>query len=183
MRAARKRPAYTLMEIILVMALIVVMSAIAVPAMQSMLSDAGVSAAGDRIRGRLADTRAYTMAQGRSWKLAFIANTGVYQLAPEDSVEWENVTKELDVKPDLIRDGLPQGIVFAVNQGDILSNDKALPDGSAWETLAVYSPDGSAHDDVTVYYGRPGFGPNRVVLRGLTGTVSMETFNLKADPP
>jgi len=123
------------------------------------------------------------MAEGRPWRLAFIANTGVYQLAPEDSSEWDSASQELVAKPDGIRDELPKDIVFSLNQDDILSSQQALPAGPGWETIAIYLPDGSARDDATVYFGKPGMGPNRAVLRGLTGSVSMETFNLKADLP
>jgi prepilin-type N-terminal cleavage/methylation domain-containing protein len=181
MRAAPARRAYTLLEIILVMALIVIMSAVAVPMMQSMLGDARVSAAGDLLRGQLAETRGNAMGEGRPWRLAFLPNTGVFQMAPEESSEWDNVVQDPILSPDVTRDALPKDIVMSLNQGDIMGNEKAIAAGSAWETIATYSPDGSARDDVTVYYGRPGFGPNRVVLRSLTGSVSMETFNLKAD--
>ena len=94
MRAAQARRAYTLLEIILVMALIVIMSAIAIPVMQSMLSDARVTAAGDQVRGKLADTRANAMAEGRPWRLAFLPNTGVFQMAPEESTEWDSVVQD-----------------------------------------------------------------------------------------
>jgi type II secretory pathway pseudopilin PulG len=177
------RSAYTLMEIILVMAIIVIVGAISIPAMQTMLADARFSAAGDCVRGRLADTRANAMQEGRPWKLGFIANTGVYQLAPEDSSEWDNPSQELVEKADVTRDELPKDIVFSLNQEDILNSQQALPPGPGWETIAIYLPDGSARDDATVYFGKPGMGPNRAVLRGLTGSVSMETFNLKADLP
>src|SRR5205085_2243890 len=128
-----------------------------------------------------AETRANAMAEGRPWRLAFIPNTGVYQMAAEEFSEWDNVIQDPIQNVDVIRDELPKDIVLSVNQSDILGNDKALPGGTAWETIAVYLPDGSARDDTTIYYGRLGFGPNRAVLRSLTGSVSMETFNVKAD--
>ena len=50
--------------------------------------------------------------------------------------------------------------------------------GGTWETIAIYEPQGGARDDVTVYFGKPGLGPNRAKVRGLTGAVSIEVFNL-----
>ena len=183
MHAPPRRLAYTLMELILVMAIIVIVGSISIPVMQTMLADARFSAAGDSVRARLADTRANAMSEGRPWRLGFIANTGMYQLAPEDSSEWDNPSQELVQQRDVIRDELPKDIVFSLNQGDILNSQQALPAGPGWETIAIYLPDGSARDDATVYFGKPGMGPNRAVVRGLTGSVSMETFNLKSDLP
>jgi prepilin-type N-terminal cleavage/methylation domain-containing protein len=175
------RQGYTLLEIILVLALILILASISTLPMLSMLADARQSAAGDCVRARLADARANAMAESRPWKLAFIPNTGIYQLAPEDSSEWDNTSTDVVEKEDVIRDELPKDVVFSLNQEDILNNQHALPAGSSWETIAIYVPEGHARDDVTVYFGKPGLGPNRAVLRGLTGSVSIETFNLKVD--
>jgi type II secretory pathway pseudopilin PulG len=179
----QSRSAYTLLEIILVLAILVIVTALTVPSMQSMLADSRLTGAGDVVRGRLADARANAMSEGRPWKFGFIANTGVYQLAPEDSSEWDNASQELVEKADVIRDELPKDIVFSLNQEDILNSQQALPPGPGWETIAIYLPEGYARDDTTVYFGKPGGGPNRAVLRGLTGSVSMETFQLRADQP
>jgi type II secretory pathway pseudopilin PulG len=181
MRTAR--PAHTLMEMMVVMAIIVIVAAISIPVMQSMLTDSSITAAGDEVRAKLAEARASAMSEGRPWRLAFIPNTGTYQLAPEESSEWENPVQDEANQPDLIRGALPKGIVFSLNQEDIMNNPDRLPGGGNWETIAIYEPQGNTRDDTTVYFGKPGLGPNRVKVRSLTGAVSMEIFNLPADQP
>jgi prepilin-type N-terminal cleavage/methylation domain-containing protein len=177
------RPGYTLIEIMCVVAIVVAVTAIGTPLLQSMLVDAHISAAADMVRGRLADTRSKALDEGRSWRLGFLPGTGSFQLAPDDSQEWETVTAGLIRQPDLIRDELPKDIIFGLNQGDVLSAAGAGAPGSKWETIAVYKWDGSANDDSTIYFGKGGLVPMRVNVRSLTGAVSIEVpMNVKDQP-
>jgi prepilin-type N-terminal cleavage/methylation domain-containing protein len=177
MRAASGRPrqAYTLLEMILVMAIILIIASISIPVMQTMLADSRRSASADLLRGRLAEARSKAMEEGRPWKLAFIAGTGSYQYAPEDSTEWNNTATDAVEKIDVVRDELPKDIVFAVNRDDIVSSQGGSSPGSGWETIAVYQSDGSARDDTTSYFGKAGQAPMRAKLRALTGAVTIET--------
>jgi type II secretory pathway pseudopilin PulG len=168
------RPAYTLIEIMCVLAIVVAATAVGVPICESMLVDARTAAAGDMVRGRLADTRAKALDEGRSWRLGFLANSGIFQLAPDDSPEWDSATTDLTRTPDVIRDELPKDIIFGLNQGDVISAAHSGAPGSKWETIAVYKWDGSASDDTTVYFGKGGLLPMRVNVRSLTGAVSIE---------
>ena len=181
MRIRDSRPGYTLVEIMCVVAIIIIVAALTIPAMQAMLSDSRLTAAGDAVRSRLADARANAMFEGRAWRFGFIANTGVDQMAPDESSEWDSPNQDLTETPDVVRDQLPTGIVLSLNQGDIMGSEQAGSPGSAWETIAVYNPDGTALDDVVAYFGRPGFGPDRVRVRAVTGNVGIENFNIKVD--
>jgi prepilin-type N-terminal cleavage/methylation domain-containing protein len=178
------RPGFTLMELILVLAIIIIVGAIAVPVMQTMLDDARVSAAGDTVRGKLAETRSKAMEECRPWKLGFIANTGVYQYAPEDSAEWDSQNQDVIETDSLVRDELPKGTIFALTHEDIFTKDEPSQPGLGWETIAVFLPDGSARDDTTTYFGKLRMGPMRARLRGLTGTVAIENYKtILADQP
>lgn len=170
------RPGLTLVEMILVLAIILIAVALAVPVVQSMLSDSRVNASADAVRGKLAETRARAMDDGIPWKLAVIANTGVYQLAPEDSPEWQNVSTQPRETLEFLRDELPKDVVFAKTHDDILNSQGGTAGGTGWETVAVYMPDGSARDDTTTYLGKTGMAPYRVNVRALTGAVTVEVF-------
>src|SRR5438067_1992172 len=141
MRAARshQRPAYTMLEIILVMVIIVIAAGLSIPLMQTMLADGRITASGDQVRGQMAEARARAMDEGRPWKFGFIAGTGYYQLAPEDSSEWDNQSQEPDASAEVIRDQLPKDIIFALSH-EAIFNSAGGGGGGGWETGAVFLP-------------------------------------------
>jgi prepilin-type N-terminal cleavage/methylation domain-containing protein len=187
---ARARQAgYTLMELCIVAALILVLAAITLPSLTGMLVDARVNAGGDMIRGRLADARSMAMELGRPVRFGFIPGTGKFQIAPDDSSAWDTTTDSDPIEQDdLVRGELPEGVVFATDMN--ASNDSGTPSpGSNWEFGGVLlpegggrgpiNPDGTTNDNVTFYFGKAGLSPLAVRLSGLTGTARV--FDPTAD--
>jgi len=177
MRAAHydRRAGYTLMEVLVVLAIIIIVGTISVPVIQTMMDDARITSSADQVRANLAETRARAMDSGKPWRLACIPNTGVFQLAPDDSADWENMEQYAIEKADLIRDSLAKDIVFGASAGDVRGSSTGGTPGSAWQTIAVYQYDGSAREDSTVYFGKAGTPPMAAELRGLTGSVTMRS--------
>jgi prepilin-type N-terminal cleavage/methylation domain-containing protein len=170
------RPGYTLMEMLLVVALIVIAAAVSIPLMQTMLTDARITAAADSVRGQLAEAQARAMDEGRPWKFGVTANGSYYQLAPEDSSEWGNVTQEEVLKSDVIRGQLPREMVFALKTEDLFPKETSDPgptDGQ-WTIVAVYLPTGGTRDDGKIFFGKPGIVPMCLQVRSLTGAVTVE---------
>jgi type II secretory pathway pseudopilin PulG len=161
------------MEILVVMAIMVIAGAITVPLLSTLLADSRLSAAADQVQAQLAETRARAMEEGRPWKLAYLPGTGVYQLAPEDSTEWEQTQQDPVEKLDLIRDQLPKDILFAATAEEIQGGQAAGGGGGAWETIAVYLPAGNAQDDMQVFFGQNGVWPTQVQVRALTGGIAI----------
>ncbi len=176
------RRGFTLFEMLIVLAIIVIVSALAVPVMRTMLDDAHMSAGADMVRARLADTRAKAFDTGKPWKLAYLPSTGVLQYAAEDADVWSSSTDQTpDETPDYVRDELPKDVLLAVNRDDIAGAEGTPQATGGWQTLAVFSGDGSARDDGAVYVGKAGFMPLRVRVRGLTGAVSIDVPALVRD--
>jgi prepilin-type N-terminal cleavage/methylation domain-containing protein len=168
-----RRAGYTFMEIVVVMAIIVVLASLSVPVISTMLADTRQTAAADMVQARLADTRARAMEEGRPWKLGYLASSGIYQLAPEDSDEWNNVQQEPIEQADCIRDQLPTDVIMAASAAEIRGGQGGGATGSMWETIGVYMPAGNARDDAKVYVGKAGFVPFCITLRALTGAVAV----------
>ena len=167
----------------LVVAIIVIVAAVTVPVMQTMIGDAGTAGAADAIRGQLAEARARAMDEGRAWRLAVAPSSRTYQLAPEDSPDWTGTpSEEVIQKGSLIRGLIPKDTIFGTREEDIFPNDKPGPGSSAWVTVAVFLPDGSARDDGFIYVGTPGIRPMRVSVRALTGTASVESYQRTGQP-
>jgi hypothetical protein len=152
-------------------------AAISVPVIQTQMAEARITAAGDLVRGKMAEARARAMDEGRPWRFGFVTGAGVYQLAPDDSNEWNNVATDPDRRSDLIRDTLPPDIIFGLTKDEIMGSDgSGAGGGGNWSTAAVFLPDGSAEDDTIVYFGKGGVAPLRAKVRALTGIVNLEQW-------
>lgn len=175
------RRGYTLLEMIIVVAIMVVVAAMSIPVITTMLDDAHMTAGADMIRARLADTRAKALDSGRPWKLAYLPGSGTFQLAAEDGDAWNDAGNEPKETQDFTRGELPKDIILAVNRDDIAGVQGAPQTTGGWQTLAIFTGDGSARDDATVYVGKTGLMPLRLRVRGLTGTVAIDVPALVKD--
>jgi prepilin-type N-terminal cleavage/methylation domain-containing protein len=175
------RHGFTLFELVIVLAILVIVAAISVPVLRTMLDDAHMTAGGDMLRARLADTRAKAFDTGKPWKLAYLPNTGIFQFAAEDADEWNDTDQTPREMPDYVRGELPKDIIMAVNRDDIAGAQGAPQAAGGWQTLAVFTGEGSATEDGVVYIGKAGFMPLRLRVRGLTGAVTLDVPALVRD--
>jgi type II secretory pathway pseudopilin PulG len=160
------------MEVMVVMAIIAVAGAIAIPVTFMMIDDWRASTSSDLVRGKAAEARAKAMETGKPWRFAFIPNTGVFQLAPDDATEWDGTDQSFIAQEELYRDSLPKDVYFGINAGDIRGGQQPGSPGSTWQTIAVYNYEGNAREDTIVYFGRMGTPPMAIEVRGLTGSVT-----------
>jgi len=184
-----RRAGYTLVEVIAVVALIGLIAAITLPSIAGMFSDARIDAAGDMIRARMADARSMAMEHNKSYRFGFIPGTGKFQIAPDDSDLWHGVQDSAPVETDEhVRGELPEEIVFATDPGALSDAGGSAAAGS-WHLGGVFhpdgtargelNPDGTADDDVTFYFGKAGYSPRGVRMRGLTSIIRV--FDPTAD--
>jgi|SRR5262245_13053303 len=181
------RRGYTLFEICLVLAILVVLAAIAYPSIESLRADFRVTAAGDATRAAWAQARAHAMNEGRPYRFAIVPNKGNYRVAPAGDSESSSPVIE-----DVLPEGVPFSTVEAIRSGALdRAGDVALPVGTVspemWVTVATFFPDGTARgmddDDVTVTFYVPGARPLQVKLRGLTGTSTPQRLNMDGSTP
>jgi prepilin-type N-terminal cleavage/methylation domain-containing protein len=79
------RRGYTLFEVVLVMAIMVIIAALASPLMfEGMYGSTKVAAAADMVRARWADCRHQAIEHGRPYRFAVIPNTGKFKIEPYD---------------------------------------------------------------------------------------------------
>jgi general secretion pathway protein H len=169
-----RRRGYTLIEIVLVLAVVVIAATLAIPYLDPMLDRAKVTAARDMVRSRWAETRAHAMAEGRPYRFAVTENTGRFRIAPDDQVYWSGEGTPDDAEKPLIVEGqLPDGVVFATSDG-AFGDESSLPSaGADWGiVVAIYLADGTARDDAELWFGKAGSRPLGLHLRGLTGAVT-----------
>src|SRR5207253_10302298 len=77
------RQAFTLFEMILVLAIMVILGAALYPSLEAMYGDSNVTAAGDMIRGALAVAESHAINAGLPYRFAVLDDTGTYGVAPD----------------------------------------------------------------------------------------------------
>jgi prepilin-type N-terminal cleavage/methylation domain-containing protein len=163
------RAGYTLLEITLVVALMAMLAALAVPTLEGMWGDSKVNAAGDAFRAALVAARSHAIDEGQAYSVAVIPGTSRYRYAPAAAAFWNGASDPgaSSSLPSTIEEGeLPGGILFATEDGS--------DSGGGWVTQATFYPDGTAADDTRVTFNPAGGGRSLVLtVRALTGGVSV----------
>ncbi len=179
----QRRRGYTLMEVMMVMAVMVMLSAIGYPAIDSFYSGVKVEAASDAVRAAWSEAQARAVSEGRPYRFSVVPGKGNYRVAPDSADYWAGSVPAADDPenpPLVLEKSLPRGIVFGSNgegatagDGETSLPDDAVPPGS-WVTRAVFLPDGTAQDDVDEIIRLDNCRPITLHLRALTGVVTVQ---------
>ena len=173
------RTGFTLLELTLVMAIIVMTAAISYPLAESGYVHFKLTGATDAVKGAWAQARARAIEDGVPYRFSVVKGGRHFRVAPDQAEYWGGSDPEPQDKdhPPLILQGtLPKGVPFSLNgdKGNPSSrdmDDKAAIDPGSWSKAAVFLPTGSADDDVEISFEMPGAKPVKLQLRALTGTV------------
>lgn len=184
-----RRGGYTLFEVLLVLALLVLLTGIVYPSFDAMYSDYRVHSAVDQIRALWATARSQAMNDGIPYRFAIVSGMGNCRIAPDTGDYWstsESVTpppptENLQEAQPLVQDEtLPRGVrcqVGEVNPGAIEGGDSSLPHGtvdlSRWTTVGVFVPEGTTRNDIEVTLYSRNARALIVKMRALTGTVTV----------
>jgi Tfp pilus assembly protein FimT len=175
MKRTRDRGGFTLFEVLLVMAIIIIMMSVAIPTIQSWYGDSRVKGAADDIRGAWAEARAHAIDEGVNYRFAVNYDTGRFKVGPDDSDHWENSDDSQDADsttgtgPLTLRKTIAKGIKFT-RPPDF----NTAPDANGWTTLINFLPDGTCKEDSTTVINADGFPTITLRMRGLTGTATTE---------
>jgi prepilin-type N-terminal cleavage/methylation domain-containing protein len=169
----RSRPAYTLLEMLLVLALLVILGALAYPSVEGMYAGVRLKAGADTLRGALAGARAHAMDEGRPYRFAVIPSRGNFRVAPDSADYWGGGSPPTPADPNnpplVQEDTLPKGIAFTLDEGAAGGGD-----AGGWMPIVTFLPDGTATDNRQFTLRLPGCRPVVVRLRALTGLVTIE---------
>ncbi len=177
------RRGFTLLEVTLVMAVMVLLAAMALPSIETMYGDVRLSAAADQVRGRWADARSKAIDEGRPYRFATQPD-GQYKIAPDTADFWSGSgdptggeANDSDTPPLVVEESLPQGMKFADE-----SNSGDSSDAGPWQTAIKFLPDGTASADKTITISADGYRPVQLRVRALTGAVTVETLPMGRNP-
>lgn len=165
-RTARK--AYTLLELLTVLALLIILGGAVVMTFDGHYSNTRQKAAADGIRARMADARAKAMEQGTWYRLAIHTDGTRIRLAPDGP---DFATVAADNPPSLdsrvTEDQFEQGVTAQV----IFDSDDQQQDSGGWITIATVGPEGICKEDgALVRVKEKNFAPIDVRVRGVIGS-------------
>jgi prepilin-type N-terminal cleavage/methylation domain-containing protein len=177
-----RRRSYTLLEVILVLALLAILAALSYPSIDAMFSGYRLTAAADAIRAGWASARSHAIDEGRPYRFAVVQGKGNFRIAPDLPDYWGgNAAAPPDAStPELVLEEiLPKGVRLGTpdftRNGLDQDGESALPLGSIepgqWAPVVSFLPDGTASDDVQLTLQAHGSRPVVVQLRALTGVV------------
>jgi prepilin-type N-terminal cleavage/methylation domain-containing protein len=177
-----RRTAFSLMELLIVLAIIALFAGIAVVSLRSSQGAYRVTAAVDAVRGAWAMARSRAIEEGRPYRFSIEPGGRHFRVAPDWNTYWTGGTGEDD--PDgpgvILENRLPPGVMFLVNgqPGQLPAMDESVasvqaPPSGQWDTVCVFLPDGTAQQDVRIVFQTAGAIPTQIFLRGMTGVSSV----------
>lgn len=163
------RHAYTLLELIVVLAVILILGAAVTMTIDGYHSNTRQKAAADGIRARLADARAKAMEQGTWYRLAISTDGRRIRLAP-DGPDFASLPADNppSFESRVVEDQFAEGVTAEVID---ISDDQAQLDSGGWRTIATVGPEGICKEDgALVRVREKNFTPIEIRIRGVIGS-------------
>jgi type II secretory pathway pseudopilin PulG len=184
----KKRQGTSLFELILVLAIIVVASALAVPSLGSLYGSYKLNGAVDSVRSAWAEARARAIEEGRAYRFAVEPQGTAFRVAPDHPDYWNGSDPPSDDPLGVgyvLEKSLPGGVRFSVNGETDSDSPPNEPEGNLlaekevqaadWSSAVIFLADGTAREDVKIVFQIRGARTTSLQLRGLTGHVSAQS--------
>lgn len=179
-RCRTPRRALTLLEVILVLALLVVLASVVWPELEPVLASLQLRKSAERVRVEWERARVEALSTGRTILFRYMPNSNRYcvQRLPEPEFVPGSSGSTSQQDADTQReDVLPERISFV--RSDISDNSSAEPAGDLqataqgeWSDPVMFYPDGTTSDATFVLTNERGQNIE-LSLRGLTGVVTV----------
>lgn len=169
MTASAVRRGYTLLELIVVMAILLLLAAVILPSVGAFRGDTRQRAAADAIRGELAVSRARAMEENKPYRVAISQDGKRIRRAPDgpDFSQTSANGQGASGSASVVEYEFDQVTAEVVAEQDMPPPEAV--DG--WVTVATVRPDGTCREDTAlVVVTEPDNGSLRVRVRGLTAS-------------
>ena len=177
MRRTRRR-GFTILEILVVMAIILLLGAILLPTVGAFWGNNRTKASANMLQARLADARSYAIAQGRPYQVLASPDGTQVKVAPDASEPPEQIGSETPSYDFSAESTFPIPVTISpIYTG---ADSTASSDASGWIRLVTFLADGTCREDsMEVHLIEEKSTTIVVRVRGLTGDVSVNP--MKAD--
>jgi len=207
LKKSNPRNAFTLVELLLTLAILVSVAALVVPTFGVLLADRRVARAADQMRVEMMQTRLLAMRTGRIQMLQLKIGTAEARVKPYfamsdlteavdqtgsssallnggnavpttiDVESSDNVTRAIDLPPSIT---VSDAKVESTSRSYMIDTQASSEVGEGWSQPILFYPDGTT-STAGVTFSQEEAGRVIVVLRGLTGEVIVSDV-LAADP-
>ena len=173
----RTRSAFTLLELLLVVAVLALIMAVALPSLAELYADAQVTAAADHLMARFAEARVHAIEEVRPYRFAVMPGQSGYKLAPDSPEYWggtADASSGTDATPALVvEDVMPNNIRFNLGAGAASGADSG-----AYVTILTFLETGACDEDKTIRLELEGAQAIEIRVRALSGSVSKRTVDM-----
>src|SRR3569623_1458285 len=180
----RERSGFTLIEILLVLAIIIIAAAAVSPALRGVMRNARLRAAASDVRAALTKAHVTAMKTGRIHVFQYELGTRRYKLEPwisdDDALESKDASGSAPPPPSVPaanEKSLPEETKFAAGDATVECRGETIEQelqgtsgGAAWSRPILFYPDGSTADAFIVVGNEHNVGI-RIDLRGHTAAV------------
>lgn len=179
--ATRRRQGYTLVELMIVLAILVMVMSLAVPSFRRLARRSDVQDSARQLRAELMRARLQAIESGRPQFFQYQAGTGAYQVVPAadanltaaDSTEPDQLdgVASLSVESSAESTTLHEGVVFvdpSLERGETFATNDAA---NEWSDPVIFYPNGRSHN-AAFRVANDAYQVG-VTLRGLTGAIRL----------
>jgi prepilin-type N-terminal cleavage/methylation domain-containing protein len=190
---------FTLLEVLMVIALLSIIAAFAWPALQKPFANRRLHLAADTVRTEWCQARVQAMRSGHTYAFQFMVGGDHFRLGPQDDASsttsngngasadgGDQPGKSGDDAPPVHDEGtLPEGIKFMTDESAESdqtaspfdqASDSPTGTGDGWSDAILFFPDGTT-SNARLLLSRDGGSVIRLLLRGITGTVTVSDPN------
>ncbi len=195
----RRSGGFTIVELLLALAIVVTLAAMVVPSFGGLLADRRVARSGDQLRVEMMQARLSAMRSGRTYLMQVLVESNQVRVRPwvdmNDMTETLDQTggssmlmtggnviggqmQEVDVEAEGREVTLPENIkvgdvrVESTPRSYMIDSQAQAQGGDGWSQPVLFFPDGST-STAAITLSTEGVGRVIVLLRGLTGEVTV----------
>lgn len=175
-----RRSAFTLLELLLTLAVLSAIAAVVIPQLGGLLSDRRLTRAADRLRVEMVRLRVDAMRGGRVMMLEGKLAGGSFRTRPYASLSDATETMQPQAAPSALATGADQAAVTAIEQDESAEESIDLPDNVLFSGVSVVSAARAAEIEQATTADQAA-GWSRPILFYQDGTTSTATVTLQ-DP-
>jgi prepilin-type N-terminal cleavage/methylation domain-containing protein len=163
----RRRSGYTLLELLVVIAAVVMLGGAVVPTLANISRDTGVKAGADMLRTYMAEARARSIDEGRAYRLSVSSEGTAIRVAPAS----QETADPVDTPPLYREENLPAQVTATPVQS---ADGEAGMNDNGWISVATFLADGTCRENsAALELSQPRCYSIRLTVRGLTGAATL----------